>query len=115
MARSTLEPEREAYKLELNTEPDTETAPEPKNRTKPRHSLVDDGDDFTLEYLRTAFQTDPKQLFEQIDSALRRLLDTEEQVKTLEAEALSQRQDAAEVMIQNDGLRTELLNALRQT
>jgi hypothetical protein len=113
MARPTLEPEHEAHEPELNTEPDTEPdtdQPEPR----PRHSLANYGDEFTLEYLQTAFQADPKQLFDQIDSALHRLSDVEEQVKTLEAEALSQRQDAAEILIQNDDLRTELLNALRQ-
>ena len=56
MARSTLKPEQEAYELELNTKPDTEPDTErPRPRPRPRHSLADDGDEFTLEYLRTAF------------------------------------------------------------
>jgi hypothetical protein len=115
MARSNHEYEQEAPNPEY--ESNHEQDPEQTVRTpprRPRFSLDNGEDDFTLEYLRFAFREDPELLFERINTALVRLITAEARVTTLEAEALAQCQNTAEVMIQNENLQTELLDALRQ-
>jgi hypothetical protein len=94
--------------------PNTQQA-EPERRPT-RFSLnPNEEEDFTLEYLQFAFRQNPEQLHDRINQALLRLNTAEERVDTLEAEALRQRQHTAEVMIENESLQAELLNALRHT
>jgi Zinc knuckle len=105
-------------------EPDTVSVSEaePERRTgRPRHSLAHEEPEFDFEYLKNAFAQDPQKLYQQIKEALYNRDDTQEQNATLQAEAiaqqeeaLAQRQEMAELMIQNEQLQSELLQALRQ-
>jgi hypothetical protein len=116
-------PERspEAQETEPDTRSVSEPELEPQPRPQPRHSLEGGEPEFSLQAFQNAFARDPQRLFDQIVNALRLRDDSQEQNATLQAEAivqqeeaLAQRQEMAELMIQNEQLQSELLQALRQ-
>jgi hypothetical protein len=114
MARSHHELEQEAQNLEPEQEPELNPELLRNQTVRSRFSLSNDGDEFTIEYFRSAFQENPTQLFKRINEVLVRLNTIKTKIISLESEALAQRQDTAEIIIQNEELRVELLQALRQ-
>ena len=72
-------------------------APEPTNPRPSRPSLIPEEPEFNLEYLRFAFQQDPKRLYEQILEALHQRDDAK-------AEAKEQRVHLAKLSLQNNSL-----------
>jgi len=122
MARP-LNPEQspEAQSVEPDATSVSDAEPEPRTG-RPRHSLAHEEPEFNFEYLKNAFAQNPQKLYQQITEALYNRDDAQEQNATLQAEAiahqeeaLAQRQEMAELMIQNEQLQSELLQALRQS
>ena len=106
----------EAQETKPNTRSVSEPELEPQPRPQPRHSLEGGEPEFSLQAFQNAFARDPQRLFDQIVNALRLRDDSQEQNATLQAEAivqqeeaLAQRQEMAELMIQNEQLQSELL------
>lgn len=89
-----------------------DAADRPRNQNRP--SLMAEEPDFEYLYFQESYQKDPRRLFDRILTALQRRDEAEEKVKNHDNEALEQRRDMAELLIENENLKAELLSTLRQ-